>query len=194
MDSKLKLIVDSFGDSKVKLDEPLKDHTLLQVGGKASLFFVAFSNREIIKIEEMARDLKIPLFIFGTGSKIMMESGFRGVVIKNRTSNIQVVGVKGKVSRAGMGVAEAVVEVDAGVSLNKLSEFLDSQKLQSGGIKNVPGTVGGNLFLNRFLRDSVKMVKAIEEGSTEEIKIESLNLRKHVILSVVFNFKASGDV
>src|SRR3989344_3735177 len=194
MDSKLKLIVDSFGDSKVKLDEPLKDHTLLQVGGKASLFFVAFSNREIIKIEEMARDLKIPLFIFGTGSKIMMESGFRGVVIKNRTSNIQVVGVKGKVSRAGMGVAEAVVEVDAGVSLHKLSEFLDSQKLQSGGIKNVPGTVGGNLFLNRFLRDSVKMVKAIEEGSTEEIKIESLNLRKHVILSVVFNFKASGDV
>src|SRR3990167_7101732 len=110
---KLKLIADSFGLNRVKLNEPLKNHTHLQIGGLASLFFIAFTTREIIKINDMVKDLKIPFFIFGTGTKIFMDSGFDGVVVKNRTSNIAVVGVKGKVSRAGMGVREALIEAEA---------------------------------------------------------------------------------
>jgi|SRR3989344_1765639 len=194
MDSKLKLIVDSLGENKVKLNEPLKDHTILKVGGNASLFFVAFTCREIIKIEKMARDLKIPFFIFGTGSKIIMSRGFEGVVVKNRTTDIKVVGVKGRVSRAGMGVAEALVEVESGVSLKKLSDFLSNQHLDSDGIRNIPGTVGGNLVLNRFLQDNVKLIKVIELGAEEEVKVEELNLRAQIILSVIFNFKAESEV
>src|SRR3989344_3649977 len=118
MDNKFKLIVDSFGSDRFKFDEPVKDYTALSIGGPAKFFFIAFTASELIKIIKMVRQLKLPYFLFGTGSKIMLsDKGFDGLVIKNRTKNIQTISVKGKVTRLGIGVEEALVEVDSGVSL-----------------------------------------------------------------------------
>ena len=94
MDSHLKLIIDSFGKDRFKHDEILKDYISLGVGGPAKLFFIAFTTNEIIKIIGMCRKLKIPFFIFGTGSKMMItDSGFNGLVIKNRTKNIDTLSI-----------------------------------------------------------------------------------------------------
>src|SRR5688500_3557620 len=107
MDNKIKLIADSFGSDKVKLDEPLAEHMSTNIGGPAKIFFVALHPNEIIRMVKMVRDLKVPYLIFGTGSKMLISgTGFNGVAIKNRTSKINVVGVKGKVGKAGIGVEE----------------------------------------------------------------------------------------
>src|SRR3990172_3378489 len=112
MDSKFKLIVDSIGKDRFKFNEPLKDYTASGVGGPAKLFFIAFTERELVNIVSMCRQLKLPHFLFGTGSKIMISDlGFDGLVIKNRTKNIQTVSVKGKVTKFGIGVDEALIEV-----------------------------------------------------------------------------------
>lgn len=191
--SKYKLFVDTVGLDKVKVDEPLADFTALKSEGKAKLFFIAFTTQEIIRLNQIARDLKIPVFIFGSGSKIIIsKSGFEGLVIKNRTQNISVVGVKGKVSRDGIGVAEAMVEIEAGVSIHKLVEFLNKQGLESSEIATLPGTIGGNLFLSLPLQRRVQSIKVIEEGELEEIKVEELHLQKQIILSAVFKFKAKN--
>lgn len=191
MDDKIKLIVDTFGSDKVKLDEPISEYTALKVGGSAKLFFIAFTQREIIKIVEMTNTLKIPFFIFGTGSKMMLsDKVFDGVVVKNRTSNISIVGVKGKVSKGGVGVDEALVEVASGLSINKLIEFLDIHGLNPMEIAGLPGSIGGNLFINKHLQERTQSIKVIEDAELEEIKVEDLNLRKHIILSAVFKFKA----
>lgn len=192
MDSKFKLIVDYFGKDRFKFDEPLRDYTALGSGGKADFFFIAFTNSELIKIVGMCRQLKIPFFIFGTGSKIMIsDAGFPGLVIKNRTKNITTISVKGKVSKVGIGVEEALVEVDSGVSLVKFSEYLDSQGLENSDFKSTPGSVGGNLFLNRFLQLSAKSIKVLDQQSQiDEISAESLNPRKDIILSAVFKISA----
>src|SRR3989344_6521577 len=130
MDEKLKLITDSFGKDRVKLNEPLKYHTILESSGLAKLFVIVFTALEIIKIVKMARELKVPVFIFGTGSKIMIsDSGFDGVVIKNRTSGVIIKGIKGKVSKTGLGVDEVLIEVESGTSVNKLVESLKNQNL-----------------------------------------------------------------
>ena len=192
MDNKLKLITDAFGKEKFKFNEPVANHTALKVGGPAGLFFVAVAPREIIRIITEARKLKLPLLIFGTGSKMMVsDHGFNGLVVKNRTKNIAVVGVKGKVSKMGVGVEEAFVEVDSGVSINSLTEFLDKQGLQSEDLSDIPGSVGGNLFINANLQNKCKNIKVITQDSEiEEIKAEELSLRKQIILSVVFKFKS----
>ena len=125
MDSKYKLIVDSFGKDRFKFNEPLKEYMALNAGGPASLFFIAFMTTELIKLVGMCRELKLPFFIFGTGSKMLIsDHGFAGLVIKNRTKNIKTVSVKGKVSKFGIGVEEALVEVDSGVSISKFCEYL----------------------------------------------------------------------
>ena len=191
MDSKLKLIVDSFGRDRFKVDEPIKDYTASGIGGPAKLFFIAFTERDLVKIISMCRQLKLLYFLFGTGSKMLIsDSGFNGLVIKNRTKNIQTVSVKGKVTKFGIGVEEAIVEVESGVSINKFAEYLTSQNLDSSGF-TMPGSIGGGFFFSAFLQSKLKSIKVLDQRSEiEQINIETLSLKKHIILSAVFRIKA----
>ncbi len=194
MDSKLKLVVDSFGKDRFKFNEPLKDYTASGFGGPAEVFFIAFTDRELVKIVEMCRDLKVPYFLFGTGSKIMISDiGFKGLVIKNRTHGIQTVSVKGKVTKFGIGVEEALIEVESGVSIKRFVEYLNSQGLQSVEFENLPGSVGGNLFLSRFLQNRVKSISVLDsESRISQINIGTLSPKEHIIISAVFRIKAKG--
>ncbi len=189
---KFKLITDSFGKDRFKFDEPLKDYTELGVGGPAKLFFIAFTSRELIKIISMCRELKLAFFLFGSGSKMMIsDKGFNGLVIKNRTKNIQTISVKGKVTKFGIGVEEALVEVDSGVSINKFIEYLDSQNLESSEFINIPGTIGGSLTYSRFLQNRIKSIKILDLASDiEEIAVSTLSPKKHIIISAVFRIRA----
>lgn len=192
MDSKLKLIVDSFGKDRFKFNEPLKEYTALSIGGPAKLFFIAFTISELVKILKMCRELSLPFFLFGTGSKMMIsDQGFDGLVIKNRTKNIQTVSVKGKVSKFGIGIDEALIEVDSGVSVGKFVEFLNSQGLSSEEFLNIPGSIGGSIFLIKSLQSKAKSIKVLDLNSEiDEISAEQLSLKKHIILSAVFRVKA----
>ena len=189
---KFKLIVDSFGSDRFKFDEPIKEYTSLGIGGNAKLFFIAFTTRELIKIIKMCRELKLPYFLFGTGSKIMISDlGFDGLVIKNRTKNIQIVSVKGKVSKFGIGIEEALVEAESGVSMKKFSEVLDAQGLQSTSFADFPGSIGGNLLINNFLQRSAKSIKVLDlRSDTYDLEPKELSFKKHVILSSIFRIKA----
>ena len=192
MDNKFKLIVDSFGTDRFKFNEPLKNYTALNSGGLAKVFFIAFETKELIKIIKMCRELKLTYFLFGLGSKIMISDvGMEGLVIKNRTKNIKTISVKGKVTKFGIGVEEALVEVDSGVSVKKFAEFLESQKLAFKEFLGLPGTIGGNLFLSKFLQSKVKSIKILDSQSEiEEISADGLSFKKHIILSAVFKVKA----
>lgn len=194
MDNKYKLIVDSFGKDRFKFEELLKDYTASGVGGPAGLFFIAFSIQELVSIVSMCRQLKLPYFLFGTGSKIMIsDSGFDGLVIKNRTKNIQTVSVKGKVTKFGIGIEEALIEVESGISTKRFAEYLDSQGLQSLEFDRLPGSIGGNLLLSRFLQNHIKSIKVLDQRSEiENINVGTLNPKEHIILSAVFKIKAKG--
>lgn len=189
---KFKLIIDSFGKDRFKVNEPIKDYVVSGVGGPAKLFFIAFTVRELIKIVSMCRQLKLPLFLFGLGSKIAISDlGFNGLVIKNRTKEIKTLSVKGKVTKFGIGVDEALVEVDSGVSIKKWIEYLDSQNLESLEFTNIPGSIGGNLFISRFLQNRVKSIKVLNlKSEIREIAVETLSPKDHMILSAVFRIKA----
>lgn len=192
MEGKFKLIVDSFGKEKFKFNEPLENYTALQAGGPAKLFFIAFTQKELIKIIKLCRQLKVLFLVFGTGTKIMISDyGFDGVVIKNRTQILQTISVKGKVTKFGIGIEEALIEADSGVSINKFCEYLDSQNLDSEKFKDIPGSIGGNLFLNRFLQLHCKSIKVLDQSSeVDEISAEELKINKDIILSAVFKIKA----
>lgn len=192
MDNKFKLIIDSFGKDRFKFNEPVKDYTALGVGGPAKLFFIAFTTFELTRIINMCRQLKVPFFLFATGSKIMIsDNGFSGLVIKNRTKNIEIISIKGKVSKFGIGVEEALVETEGGVSIGKLVEFLNSQGLASAEFLNLSGSIGGNLFLSKILQKASKSIKVLNlRSQIEEIGSSELSLKKHIILSANFKIKA----
>lgn len=194
MDTKFKQIVNFFGKDRFKFDEPLKYHTALSIGGPSKLFFIAFTTSEIIKLVNMCRELKVPFLIFGTGSKLMVaDEDFARLVIKNCTKNINTVSVKGKVSKTGVGIDEALIEVDSGVSISKFAEYLDSQGLSTSGFFGIPGSIGGNLFISQVLQSKVKSIKVLDLSSqVEEIGASQLRQTKHIILSAVFRIKAKS--
>lgn len=195
MEPRFKLITGYFGTELIKFDEPLSFHTALRVGGPAKLFFVATNTSQIIKMVTAVRNLKLLFIIFGTGTKLMVsDTGFNGVVIKNRAQNIKFVSIKGKMGKGSIGVDEVMIEVDSGATIKSLVEFLDRQSLKSTDIINLPGSVGGNIFLSKNLQDKCEAIRVLEDGETVQIKPSELSLRKHVVLSAIFKFKSKIKV
>lgn len=192
MDEKLQLIAKSFGEDKIKFNEELKYHLATRMGGPAKLFAVAVSEREIIKIVEDCQQLKVPFLMIGTGSKIVIsDQGFDGVIIKNRTQSVKIISIKGKVGQKGLGVDSVLIEVDGGVIVSKFVEFLIKQGLEYEEFENVTGSIGGNIFINRSLQEKSERIKVLNlEGDIEIIQANDLNLRNHIVLSVVLKIKA----
>ena len=160
------------------------------------MFAVATTLREITRLVEDCKQLNVPFLVIGTGSKVAFsDSGFLGVVIKNRTQNIKVVSIKGKVSKKGLGLDFALIEVDSGLTLEKFTQFLSVQGLEDGQFKDLTGSIGGNLFLNPALQERVENIRVLDENSElRQIIWQNLSLRKHVILSVVFKINAKSKI
>jgi len=193
MDEKIKLLISELGEERVKTGELLKYHTFSNLGGPAEIFYVATNQNELIKILDLAYELKIPYQIFGSGTKLMVsDKGLEGLVIKNRTSNVKIGGIKGKVGKDGIGIEEALIEADSGVSLGKLNEFLKEQKLKDiTGFSSLKSTIGGAIFLDKELVDKTQQVKVWDRGDVMDIPLEELNRKNHVVLSVIVKVKSS---
>jgi UDP-N-acetylmuramate dehydrogenase len=187
----LDLFVQTIGEEKIKRHEKLAYQTFSKSSGSAEVFYVATTVRELATVLDLTHELEIPYFLIGNGTKVLLSSEVKGVVIKNRTGVIKVAGVKGKISKDGLGVDEAFIEADSGVSLNKLNEFLKEQKLKIvDGFSSLHSTVGGAIFIDPALREKAQSLKVWDEGEVEEIKLSDLK-RKQIVLSAIFRFKSA---
>lgn len=194
MDEKIKLLRASFGEERVKINEDLSNHTYFGQGGIAFGFYIATSTRELTNILDLAIQLKIPFFVFGSGTKLVVSSrGFKGLAIKNRSAYIKVAAVKGKVTTSGIGVEEALVEADSGVSIKKLNDFLKMQGLTAFiGESSIQATIGGAIFVDSSLRDITQKVKVWDDTQLLDIDISKLKISTHVVLSVTLKIKAKS--
>jgi UDP-N-acetylmuramate dehydrogenase len=194
MDEKIKLLIAELGEERVKLNEPLKNHTFSKLGGPAKIFYIATTQRELIKILDLSYALKIDYLVLGNGTKFLPSAkGFEGLVIKNRTTIVKIGGIKGKVSAEGLGIEEALIEADSGVSLGRLNEFLKEQKLtEILGMSSLKSSVGGSIFLDEHLREQTQQVKVWDREDVFEISVNELNRNKHVVLSIVVKVKSQN--
>lgn len=189
--AKLKLIELELGSVRVKYDEPLKYHVASPTEAKAKCFYVATSIKELTRVLELVKELKVPFFFYGAGSKVLITEDIEGLTIQNRTSGIRISGVKGKVSVNGIGVDEAMVEVESGVSLQKANDFLKDQKLRQFNFPYIPNsTVGGSLYVTPPLQDLVQKVKVFSDGEISDIDTYELK-RNDYVLSVILKVKAA---
>lgn len=193
MDEKIKLLISQLGEIRIKKDYDISGELASGLEGKVTAFYLATSQKELIKVVQLCREILLPFLIVGSGSKLAgLKSEFGGLLIKNRSDNIRLFGIKGKVSQKGLGVEEASLEVDSGVSLKRLSQFALSQKLI--GLDNLielPGTVGGNFFLPN-LRQMIDQTKVLGEDNQVVVKSSTTVSKDDIILSVVLHLKAKA--
>jgi len=168
---------------KVLINEPLAPYTTFKIGGPADFFFEAQTKEELIKAVEAARKVETSYFILGGGSNILIgDKGFRGLVVKNRSKNIRIIGFGGKI-KGGIGVRKALVEVDSGLPFNRLVRFTIEEGLAGfEEFLGLPGTVGGAIIGNahwqdRKIRDSI---------------VSQKTFGREVLISAVFGLKKEG--
>jgi UDP-N-acetylmuramate dehydrogenase len=123
---------------RVLFDAPMRQFTSIRVGGPADSLFFPKDVGELKKVVRYARQKKIPFFILGKGTNLVVkDKGIRGWVISLAQ------GMK-KVQTDG-----EVVEAEAGLPLQRLVQFTIQKGLT--GMEpffGIPGTVGGGLAMN----------------------------------------------
>ena len=126
------------GENNVLRDEPMSSHTTFRIGGPADYFVMPSSAGEIRRITELCTDQKIPYYVIGNGSNLLVgDRGYRGVIIQifKKMSGIRVEGEK--------------LYVQAGALLSKVAAAaceaeLTGMEFASG----IPGTLGGAIRMN----------------------------------------------
>lgn len=191
MEDKIKILINELGEYRIKRDVDLSREIINGKSQKATLFYIATRLNELIKAVQLCQQLNIPYQVVGSGSKILFSKNIlSGLMIKNRSDNIKIFGIKGKVFQQGLGIDEAFLEVDSGVSLVKLADFARGQKLTGLEIfQSISGTVGGSLCLPNLLPKIIKIKVLTSKGEIQETLPDEYN-PGDIVLTVIFKLLA----
>ncbi len=78
-----KEIIKYFKRGTGKKDEPMKSHTTFRVGGPADYFVTPQTAEEVAKVIEACTQEKVPYYIVGNGSNLLVsDKGYQGVIIQ----------------------------------------------------------------------------------------------------------------
>jgi len=125
-------------EGKVLFNAPMRQFTSMKVGGPADSLFFPKNMEELKRVVRFAKRKKIPFFILGKGTNLVVrDKGVRGWVI-NLTQGMKRIRVDGE-----------IVEAEAGSSLQRLVQFSVQRGLT--GLEpfcGIPGTVGGGVAMN----------------------------------------------
>ncbi len=157
----------------IKRDEPLAPYTTLGIGGPCDIFAVPEDMEDLRALLKDIRDLKIPFFVIGGGSNLLIsDKGFRGVVI-SLGKGFDRIEVKGQ-----------RVEVGGATRLSKLVNLLISSSLSGAEfLWWIPGTFGGAVKCNAgafssSMGDIVEEVEGIDlNGRIRGLKREEIGFR-----------------
>ncbi len=148
MDTKLKEKIFSICPGRVFFNEPMRNHTSFRVGGKADAIFYPQDTEDLKEILALARDQRLPYYIFGKGTNLLVrDGGIRGIVINLAH------GFKG-ISEVEDNRNWVLIRADTGVLLSDLMAYSVANGLS--GLEftaGIPGSVGGAIAMNAGTRD-----------------------------------------
>jgi UDP-N-acetylmuramate dehydrogenase len=181
---------------KVKFNEPLKNHTFIQIGGKADILVHPTTVEEITKVVEIANSHQLPLTVIGKGSNVIIkDGGIRGVTVSlSHFDQIKVEGTR-IMAQSGSDIID--------VSRTALAHSLTGLEFACG----IPGSTGGALYMNAGayggqIADVIEKATVItREGNVvviprEEMKLSYRNslfkMDHYIILDAEFTL-SQGD-
>ena len=166
-------------EERIKQNEPMKLHTSFKVGGPADFFVTVESIEELKNIIKFTKKSKIPLYIVGNGTNLLVkDNGISGIVVKLAMNKFEV---------SERENSKIEVKAQAGVPLAFLGQkMLQSEITGFEELSGIPGTIGGAIIMNagahgKEMKDIVKSVVTIDydcnicEFTNEQCKFEYRN-------------------
>ena len=180
--------------NKIKVNESLKHHTTLRIGGYVDYLVVPSSTNEVINIIQLCNEEKIDFFIIGNGSNLLVsDEGYRGIIMKigNDFANISI-------------NATGTVTAQAGAKLPKLANTMAKNcftgfEFASG----IPATLGGAITMNagaydgeignyvvsaKIVDTSGKVITLTKNELELGYRTSILQKKKHILLEVDMKF------
>lgn len=155
-------------NSKVYINEPMKNHTSFKIGGIADIYIKAKTVEDIKYILNYVKNEQIKLTIVGNGSNILVkDGGIRGITMQ--------------IDLDGIHINEETVKVGAGVKLATLGIALKKEGLTGFEFAaGIPGSIGGAVRMNagayggEFSNIVEKVTCITPEGIVKELEKEEL--------------------
>lgn len=162
-------------EGDVKFMEPMMQHTSLRIGGHADLFVIPRNLPSLKNILVILNRKKIPFFIIGGGTNILIkDGGIEGVVISLTSFR--------KIETISEEQRNVKVYVEAGTPLQRLVNF-SKESGYSGieGLAGIPGSVGGAICGNAGafgceIKDVIISVSIMDtEGNIRSLGAENID-------------------
>ncbi|TRZ77112.1 UDP-N-acetylmuramate dehydrogenase [bacterium] len=193
--TKYENLISQIRQSNLLFDEPLAKYTTIKIGGPADVFYNAQNTFDFLNIITVCRELKIPFFILGGGSNLIIsDDGFRGVAIKNSNSIVQ-------------RIDDKRVAVGSGTQNGELIKNL--VKFELSGLEflaGIPGTIGGAIKKNARFRHPGNQKNQLTHDFIEKVLILTSDNKlkwidksqikaenKAIIVAVLFKLKKSSS-
>ena len=178
----------------IYLNEEMKNYTTFKIGGPTDVLIKPHSKEQLVEAINLCRDHKIPYYILGNGSNLLVpDEGYRGVVIQiyNNFEEIKVEGHQ--------------ITAQAGALLSKVANKALEHGLTGFEFAHgIPGTLGGAVVMNAGAYDGeMKQVLTScevldSEGQVRVLSHEELELgyrtsviqkKGYVVLSATIELK-----
>ncbi len=154
-------------------NRPLAPFTTLGIGGPARWFVEAASEDEIVEAVAWARERRVPLFVLGGGSNLLVaDAGFDGLVL-----HVARRGMTMEESRAD-GRTQGIVRAAAGEPWELCVErSLDAGWAGIECLTGIPGTVGGTPVQNvgAYGQEVSSVIERVRAFDTEEGRFVELS-------------------
>lgn len=157
----------------IRRDEPMENHTSLHIGGKADYFVMPTDLEEVKAIVNLCKSEKMPYFIMGNGSNLLVSDlGYRGVVLQ----------LGDEFQRAEIK-EEGIINAQAGILLSRLANIAAEHSLTGFEFASgIPGTLGGAVTMNAGaydgeMRQCLIAARVMDsEGNIRTLSAEDLKL------------------
>ncbi len=174
-ETEVKRIKEIAGESFVKENVPMSDHTTFKIGGPADVMCMPQSKEQIIELLRVFRENGTDFFFMGNGSNLLVsDDGFRGVIVKllDDFSDINL-------AQKGNSL---IVNARAGARMWRLGMTI----LENNGAgfefgTGIPGTIGGAVMMNAGayggeIKDVVSEASVVtRDGRILELSNEALD-------------------
>jgi len=150
---------------KIQKNVSLAEYTTFRIGGKARYFLTVQTKEELFEAISIAKKLKLPFFILGGGSNLLVsDSGYKGMVIKIQMNNFFV-------------LPSGKIFAEAGAKLSDLVKISFKKGLTgmewAAGIPRA--TVGGAIYGNAggFGQSIKNIVEGVEVLDLKSFKVKN---------------------
>lgn len=175
---------------QILLNELMKNHTTLGIGGKVKEFITIENSQELIEAIKDANKNNLSFMVIGSGSNLLVsDDEFEGIIIKNDIKRVL--------------EEDEQIKVSTGTLLQTLVDYtIENGLFGMQNMVGIPGTVGGALYGNAaaygqtvsdhlvkvLIIDGEKEIWLTKDECEFDYRDSGFKKTKHIILEAVFSF------